>query len=118
MRNRALMADSAVIEEHAEPLARELNSLAQDNAQVAAIIERVTHMGPYGVLLQIGLTITAKIATNHRQELLPLTGRIFGARSLDDIVGTQEAFEAEIRKLFAGASVATSPNGQSPNADS
>jgi hypothetical protein len=118
LRNRALMADAAVIEEQAGPLASELNSLAQDNPQIAAIIERVTKMGPYGMLLQIGLTVVARVATNHRQELLPLTSRIFGAKPLDQIAGTKEQFEADIAKLFARANEATSPNGSPPHADS
>jgi hypothetical protein len=110
LRRRDLLADAGVIADKGPALSAELNNLAQQNPQVAMIIERVTKMGPYGPLLQISMEIITQIATNHRQQLLPITGQFFQAKSLDMLVGTQEQFEEEIRSMFVAAA-STSQNG-------
>lgn len=112
-RKRELLADAAVIADDGPKLAAEVNELAKDDPRIAQLIERITKAVPYSAILQILVTMGAKIATNHRPELLKFTGKIFGAKSLDETVGTQDELDAMMMQL---ASVATSPNGRPPDA--
>ncbi len=113
-RKRELLADAAVIAEDGPKLAVEINELAKDDPRVAQLIERITKAVPYSAILQILITMGAKIATNHRPGLLPLTSKIFGAKPLEETVGTQEELDEQLRMLATVA--ATSPNGRPPDA--
>jgi hypothetical protein len=113
-RKRELLADAAVVAEDGPKLAAEVNELAKENPQVAQLIEKITKAVPYSAILQILVTMGAKIATNHRPQLLPFTSKIFGAKPLDEAVGTQEELDEQLRLLATVA--ATSPNGRPPDA--
>ncbi len=113
-RKRELLADAAVVAEDGPKLAAEVNELAKENPQVAQLIERITKAVPYSAILQVLVTMGAKIATNHRPGLLPLTSKIFGAKPLDETVGTQEQLDEQLSLLATMA--ATSPNGRPPDA--
>lgn len=115
-RKRELLADAAVIADDGPKLATEVNELAKEDPRIAQLIERITKAVPYSAVLQILITMGAKIATNHRPQLLPFTSKIFGARPLEETVGTQEELDEQLRMLAAVSNVATSPNGRPPDA--
>jgi hypothetical protein len=111
MRRRDLLADASAVEEHAPAISAALNDMAQENQQVRQVLERITKMGPYGAIIEPVAMLAAQIVTNHRQALLPITGRFFRAKSLDVLVGTQESLDEQIRQLV-NAHTAASANGQ------
>ena len=91
--NRVMVADGVTIGEHGPRVMAGVNQLAQTNPTVAGALERLTQIGPYGVILEPLFLMAVQIATNHRQELLRVTDKM-GAKSLDQLVGSQEEFAA------------------------
>lgn len=69
IRDKAFALDGAAIAQHAPGIADALNDLAQDNLAVAAALDKILAVGPYGAILGAVLPLVAQIAANHK--LLP-----------------------------------------------
>jgi hypothetical protein len=66
MRDKAFALDGAAIAMHTPQIAEALNDLAQDNLAVAAALDKILSVGPYGAILGAVLPLVAQIAANHR----------------------------------------------------
>lgn len=73
--NIAWRADAVTIANAAEPLAAACVEVARSNAAFAAVLDKVTKVGPYGALISVGLGIGAQLARNHGV----VAGEMFGA---------------------------------------
>lgn len=65
--NPALEYDGAAIAVHTPSIAEALNQLAQDEPRVAAVLEKVLSVGPYGAILGATLPLVAQILVNHKR---------------------------------------------------
>lgn len=65
-RSDAALADAAAITMHAEPIADALHTLALERPEVAAVLDRVLSVGPYGVLVAAVMPLAFQVAANHR----------------------------------------------------
>lgn len=82
--DEAYLADAAALSIHAEPIADALNSLAQHNLRIAMVLERLSQVGPYGLLLSALTPLIAQIAANHGV----IKGGAFGTVSKDALIET------------------------------
>jgi hypothetical protein len=78
--NEVFLADVVAIDAHAGPVIEALNDLAQDNAVLARVFERIGAIGPYGALIAAVTPLVAQLATNHRVAPLEVT-RPMGAEA-------------------------------------
>lgn len=82
-----LTYDAAAIAVHTPSIAEALNSLAQEEPRVAAVLDRVLAIGPYGAIVGVMITLTAQIAVNHKR--LPVeAGAAFGAVEPDTLMAS------------------------------
>lgn len=65
MQKPVFLADSAAITIHAEPIATALDQLAQERPEVAAVLDRILQVGPYGVLIAAVAPLALQILANH-----------------------------------------------------
>jgi hypothetical protein len=65
MRRPVFAADAAAITIHGPNIADALDKLAQERPEIAAILERVLQVGPYGVLIAAVAPLTLQILANH-----------------------------------------------------
>ncbi len=89
-RNRPLLADGVTVVAHAEPIAKGLNSLAQQSPPVAHALEALVKLGPYGALVEPLFLCGVQIMTNHRPEIHKIT-RQLGAKTVDELLGPERA---------------------------
>lgn len=61
----AFKADAVVLAQNAEPMAQACAQVAAENAQFAAILDKVTEAGPYAALLTVTVPMAMQIARNH-----------------------------------------------------
>jgi hypothetical protein len=87
LRRPELIADAAAITINTPPIADAINELAHEDAQVAAILDKLLVVGPYGALLAATMPLIAQIVTNHRASVLPIT-QAFGAVDPERLVAT------------------------------
>jgi len=78
----AFLADTLTLTASAEPLADAVAETCKVNASFAKLVDRVTSVGPYGVLISVGIGITAQLAANHGLGI----GRLLGGRDPADII--------------------------------
>lgn len=64
-KNPVLAMDSAAISHHAPPIAEALNNLAQKKPEVAAALDRVLAVGPYGEIIAAVLPLALQLMANH-----------------------------------------------------
>lgn len=64
-RNRKFLADAATCTIYVPPVVEAVNEIAQENEQVAAICERITAIGPWGLVVGPLVVMTAQILVNH-----------------------------------------------------
>jgi len=69
MRQPVFAADAAAITIHTPNIARALDELAQERPEVAAVLDRVLQVGPYGVVIAAILPLFIQLFVNH--EILP-----------------------------------------------
>ena len=82
-----LAYDAAAIAVHTPSIADALNTLAQEEPRVAAVLDRVLAIGPYGAIVGVFVTLTAQIAVNHKR--LPAeAGAAFGAVEPDTLMAS------------------------------
>jgi len=65
MQRPVFAADAAAITVHAPNIASALNDLAHERPEIAAILERVLQVGPYGVLIASVAPLALQILANH-----------------------------------------------------
>jgi hypothetical protein len=65
VRKPVFAADAAAITVHALPIASALDDLAHEDAAVAAVLERVLQVGPYGALLAAVAPLVLQVLANH-----------------------------------------------------
>lgn len=58
-------ADGAIISEHAKPIAEGWNTLAQENASVAKVLDSLTEGSAWGAALMPTMSLAIAIAANH-----------------------------------------------------
>lgn len=61
----AFRPDAAVIVQYGPALAEEAAAIADEDSRAAALLDRITTMGPYGKLLGITVQMGLQIAANH-----------------------------------------------------
>ena len=66
MQRPVFAADAAAITIHAPNIAEALDQLAQERPEIAAVLDRVLQVGPYGVLIAAVSPLVLQILTNHR----------------------------------------------------
>lgn len=64
--NIPLVADAAVVEHYAPRIATAVNGLAQERAEVAAVLDRVLKAGPYAALIGAVVPMAIQILANHK----------------------------------------------------
>lgn len=65
--NPALMYDAATLAIHTPSIAEAVNDLAQNEPRVAAVLDKILQVGPYGAIIGVMVTIGAQIAVNHKK---------------------------------------------------
>lgn len=60
-----LAADAAVLTIHGPNVAEALNELAKERPEVAAVLDRVLSVGPYGLLIAAVMPMVLQILANH-----------------------------------------------------
>lgn len=61
----AFLADAVAIADHAHPVATALNDLAHERPEVAAVLDKLMQVGPYGAVIAAVLPLAAQLLTNH-----------------------------------------------------
>lgn len=107
MRKPVFAADAAAVTIHAPAIAGALDDLAHEDPAVAAVLERVLQVGPYGVLLASIAPLVLQVLANH--EAIP-PGSL-GTRTPDDLIRSFVPPEA-LAQMEAEA--AASANGGRP----
>jgi hypothetical protein len=89
--NPVLALDAAAVTLHAPALAEAINALAMDHPEVAAVLDRIMSVGPYGALIGALVPIVVQIASNH--EMIPgPVAESLGALSRDELVRKMQAY--------------------------
>jgi hypothetical protein len=65
MQKPVFAADAAAITIHAPNIAEALDQLAQERPEIAAVLDRVLQVGPYGVLIAAVAPLALQVLTNH-----------------------------------------------------
>jgi hypothetical protein len=65
MQKPVLAADAAAISVHAPPIASALNDLAHERPEVAAVLDRILQVGPYGIVIAAVAPLALQILCNH-----------------------------------------------------
>jgi hypothetical protein len=65
MNKPELAADAAVLSMHAPNVAEALNELAKERPEIAAVLDRVLSVGPYGLLVAAVAPLVLQILANH-----------------------------------------------------
>jgi hypothetical protein len=65
MQRPVFAADAAAITIHAPNIAEALDQLAQERPEIAAVLDRVLQVGPYGVLIAATVPMVLQILANH-----------------------------------------------------
>lgn len=61
----AAPADAAAVMMHAQPIAEALNELAQERPEVAAMLEKILAVGPYGAVIAATVPLLVQLGHNH-----------------------------------------------------
>lgn len=65
-KNPVLLADAVAVTQHAPNISESLNSLAHERPEVAAVLDKVLQVGPYGLVIGAMVPLFAQIMTNHK----------------------------------------------------
>lgn len=82
-KNKAFLADSVAIAHHGPEVSSALNALAMERPEVAAVLDRILAVGPYGLVLAAVLPLAMQLGANHG---LPIPG----AMSADELLAEAE----------------------------
>jgi hypothetical protein len=84
-RNKALLADSATLIAFSEPMANGLQTVAEQDARVAAVLDRVLSVGPYAAVIAPLIGLCTQLAVNHG--VIPVeVGQSMGAAHPDAVI--------------------------------
>jgi hypothetical protein len=64
-KNPQFLADALTLELHGPPVAQALAEVAQEQPAVAAVLDRLMHVGPYGALIAAVSPLIFQVAANH-----------------------------------------------------
>lgn len=64
-RNEMLLADGLAVAEHGQRISSALNELAMEKPEVAAVLDKVLAVGPYGVVMAAVTPLVMQVAANH-----------------------------------------------------
>lgn len=64
-KNETFLADAATLNGFGPGIAEALNDLAQDNHQIAGVLDRALQVGPYSALVMATMPLVAQLARNH-----------------------------------------------------
>lgn len=84
--NLAWRADAVTLANAADPLAAACVEVAKNNASFAAVLDKVTKVGPYGALLSVGLSVAGQLARNHGIQ----AGEMLGAVAPEKLLASLE----------------------------
>lgn len=76
-------ADAAAVMLHTPPIAAALNDLAQQDPRVAAMLDKLLAVGPYGALLAAVMPLVLQILTNHGK----IPAGVLGTHTPDELIG-------------------------------
>lgn len=80
--NIAFKADAITLSDSAGPISAACVEVAKNNAQFAAVLDRVTSAGPYAALISVGVQVGAQIAANHGVA----AAKVMGAKSPEEVL--------------------------------
>lgn len=101
MQRPILAADSRAVTIYAPGIAEALNDLAHERPEVAAALERVLSVGPYGALIAAVAPMALQILANHERIPPGTAGTVPATKLIEDLL----------------AEMPSSPNGQPTPAD-
>lgn len=78
-----LLADAAVIEAYTPPIVEAVNDLALQRPEVAAVLDRIVKVGPYGAIIAAVVPMAMQLLANHN--VVP--AGVAGTKSVSDILG-------------------------------
>jgi hypothetical protein len=81
--NVALVADGVVIGHYAPGIASAVNELAQDRPEIAAALDKILKVGPYGALIGAMMPMVTQLMANHKL-IKPGT---MGTQSAEGVLG-------------------------------
>jgi hypothetical protein len=87
LKKPALIADAAILVQSTPGIANAVNNLAHSDPKVAAILDRLLTVGPYGETIAELIKPTAQIIANHRPQMLPAL-QPFGAIPPDELIAS------------------------------
>ena len=85
--NVSFRADAITLANAAEPIADAVVEVAKNNAQFAAVLDKVTAAGPYTALIGVGFQVGAQLARNHGLK----QAEMLGARAPEVLLAEVEA---------------------------
>jgi hypothetical protein len=100
--------DGFCVAQHTPPIADAVADLAVERPEVAAALDKIMAVGPYGALIGAVLPLAIQIAHNHNKVPEPMA-RAMGAHSRQDIerhlhlVSSQQAQQEQPREEHAYA---------------
>jgi hypothetical protein len=84
-RNKAALADAAALTAYADPLADGFQTVAENDARVAQVLDRVLQVGPYAAILAPLIGLVTQLGVNHGAIPTEL-GTQLGALPPDDLI--------------------------------
>jgi hypothetical protein len=112
------LADAAAIGEHGPGVVDAVNDLAQDDPRLAAVLDKILGMGPYGALIAATLPLVAQLLANHKILPLPVLQGM-GAKDPDALIAklvremeAQARAEAEELAYMAARARSAGDNGE------
>lgn len=64
-KNPVFLADSVAVAEHGPNLSAALNGIAQERPEVAAVLDKLLAVGPYGLLIGAAAPLIMQVLSNH-----------------------------------------------------
>lgn len=102
-RNPILVADAAAIAMHAEGVATAIADLAVEDARIAAVLDKLTAVGPYSALVGAVMPLAVQLAANHGI-VGDKQAAMFGAVPVGDLL---DQVDADIARAAADTAACT-----------
>lgn len=101
-RSRTMLATAAAGTVYVPPMVDAINEIAQENQQVAAICEKITAIGPWGLFVGAAVPLVLQILVNHGVMPAGLGGTV-PPETIIEIAAAQSPALTEISRLSAPA---------------
>lgn len=82
-RNQAFALDAVTLHLYQTPLVDAVQDAAEQDERLAAVLERLNTVGPYGALVGVAVTMATQFAANHGR--IP-AGEKFGTRTAEELL--------------------------------